>query len=968
MNDQRAASLGQRDELLHSVAAASNALLLNPDLDTGIQAALAALIAPSAVDRVHIFQNHTDPESGLIYTSQRYERSKEAAQPQIDNPDLQNIPYDFVAPRWYDLLSTNQVVSGLVRDFPPSEQEILTPQSILSLLVAPIWAGTHFWGFIGFDNCHAEQMWSTGEQAILQLVAANIGAAIARQTVDAENRQQRQKLERILNGIPISIYEKDSEGRYTFVNEEMTRFLKRPAQEFLNKTVHEVFGPKEAKRFAQDDFLLRSGGAESVLLELSMEKDGEVRWILTGKSLIRPETPLESPISGFSIDVTERKQAEEAVKRQQAFIRSVIDTVPNLISVKDVGGNFLLANRTFAELLETTVDDLLQRNAAEVYFNLDDLACYRQDDKTVLETGRTLNVEQSMTKPDGSLCWYLVTKTPLQMVDGSVCVLGIGVDITEERAIKQELRRAKEEAEAATRAKSEFLAMMSHEIRTPMNGVIGMTSLLQETPLSEEQQEYVETIRSSGESLLTIINDILDFSKMESGHATLESQPFSLQKMIEDIHDLLAARPDGRTLDLCYDLGADVPEIVVGDPTRVRQVLTNLIGNALKFTNQGGVLTTIRTQSDEEVAAAGDICLRISVQDTGIGISAAKLPSLFTPFVQLDSANTRRFEGTGLGLAICKRLIELMGGKIWVESVEQVGSTFHFTLRVRPYTDSAPQPVLRGTPATQSKQILLLTENPLLRSTLIDWVIRAGAQPLTIDPSADEEALASQLPVVDLVLVDEQFEPKSAQRLQESPAARDARWILLTHPSRLDKSSIPYPEWIHKPLKWRHFLRALSDAPAANPRKAPTPRAREQALLAEQMPLRILLVEDNLINQKLALIILRKFGYTADLAVNGEEAIAAVKRQSYDLILMDVLMPVLDGLEATRRIRSLPGGKEPLILAMTANVMQTDQRVCLQAGMDDFLSKPVTAADVRAKLVELFGQKETGEWRLATGD
>ncbi len=961
INIQQAAVEEQRDEILHSVAAASHALLLHPDLDAGIQAALDALIAPSAVDRVYIFQNHTDPESGLLLTSQRYERSKGTTQPQIDNPALQNIPYDFVGPRWYSLLSTNRVVSGLVRDFPPSEQEILLPQAILAILVAPIWAGIHFWGFIGFDNCHAEQMWSTGEQAILQLVAANIGAAIARQSADAENRQQRQKLERILNGIPINIYEKDAEGRYTFVNQEMTRFLKRPAQEFLNKTVHEVFGPNEAKRFAQDDLLLRSGGAESVLLELSMERDGEVRWILTGKSLIRPDRPLESHLSGFSIDVTERKQAEEAVRRQQAFIRSVIDTVPNLISVRDANGNFLLANRSFAELLETTVDDLLQRNAAEVYFNADDLARYQQDNKTVLETGQTLKVEQSFTKSDGSLRWFLVTKAPLQMVDGSVSVLGIGVDISEERAIRQELRRAKEEAEAASKAKSEFLAMMSHEIRTPMNGVIGMTSLLQETPLNTEQQEYVETIRSSGESLLTIINDILDFSKMESGHATLESQPFSLQKTIEDIHDLLAARPDGRGLALCYDVAVDLPEMVMGDPTRVRQVLTNLIGNALKFTNQGGVLTTIRTQTDAEVGETGDICLHISVQDTGIGISATKLPSLFTPFVQLDSANTRRFEGTGLGLAICKRLIELMGGKIWVESQEKVGSTFHFTLRVTPYADSASQPALDATPAMRGKRILLLTENPVLRSTLINWVIRAGAQPLTIAPSADAEALAGQLPVVDLALVDEQFEPKIVERLHASPAAQEARWILLTHPSRLGKSSVPYAEWIHKPLKWQHFLRVLADAPAANPQKTPAPRAKKEALLAEQMPLRILLVEDNLVNQKLALIILRKLGYTADLAVNGEEAVAAVERASYDLIFMDVLMPVLDGLEATRRIRTLPDGDKPLILAMTANVMETDQRVCLQAGMDDFLSKPVTSGDIRAKLVELFGQKEIGD-------
>ena len=954
---QPPAAMEDRDKFLSSIAAASNALLFHTDLDSGIQTALAALIAPSAVDRVYIFQNHTDLQTGLVYTSQRYEWSKEAVEPQIDNPSLQNIPYSFVGPRWYDLLSTNRVVSGLVRDFPQSEQAILSPQSILSILVAPIWADNHFWGFIGFDNCHAEETWSSGEEAILQLVAANIGAAIARQAVDIENRQQRQKFERILNGIPISIYEKDGQGRYTFVNKEMARFLGRPAQDFLGKTVHAVFAPEMAARFDADDHSLRSGSAEQILLELGFTVNNESRWILTGKTLVDPQARNESHLSGFTIDMTQRKQAEDSLQRQQTFIRSVIDTVPNLISVKDADGNFLLANRSFAELLETTVDDLLQRNAAEVYFNPDDLARYRQDDKTVLETGRTLHLEQSITKSDGSVRWFQVTKTPLQMLDGSVSVLGIGVEITEERAVMQELRQAKETAEAATYAKTEFLAMMSHEIRTPMNGVIGMTSLLQETPLSEEQREYVDTIRFSGEALLTIINDILDFSKMESGHAILDSQPFSLQKSIEDIHDLLATHSDKPGLELCYDIAPDVPEMVVGDPVRVRQVLTNLINNALKFTNQGGVLTTIRLETGDESARAGEVCLHIAVQDTGIGISAAKLPSLFMPFVQIDSANTRLIEGTGLGLAICKQLIELMGGKIWVESEERVGSTFHFTLRMLLDTTTA-QASPSSPPSFPGKRILLLTQHPLLQSTLVRWCKAVAAQPILYGSLDSEKILSGESSGVELVLVDEKFDQQTLRSAQENPSLRGTRWVLLARPGHASKSDATDQECIHKPLKWRHFVRLFAETATADPQKKYAHRSAETVLLAEQLPLRILLVEDNRVNQKLGLAILRKFGYSADVAVNGQEAIAAVESQRYDLILMDVLMPVMDGLEATRRIRKLEGGRVPVILAMTANVLETDQNVCLQAGMDDFLSKPVTAATVRAKLVELFGNRE----------
>ena len=954
MYPQDSAPLTQRDELLLSVAEASTALLLHTDLQQGIQTALAALIAPAAVDRVYIFENHEDPQSGLLMVSQRYEWTKGEVEPQIDNPGLQNVPYDLLVPRWYAVLSSNNIISGLVKHFPENERAILDPQSILSILVAPIWSGNHFWGFIGFDNCHSEELWSPGEQAILRLIAANIGAAIARQDIDAENRRQREKFERILNSIPISIYEKDADGRYTFVNQEMAHFLGRPIQDFIGNTVNELFPPEAAARFEADDQNLRTGDADHVLMELPLVKDGETHWIMTGKTLLHPLRRDESHLSGFTIDVTQRKQAEEAVRRQRAFMRSVIDTDPNLIYVNDKDGKLLLANRAFARFLGTTVEELMGRERESIYSNPRELALQRLDDMTVLETGRTLSKEEPFTGADGTVRWFMTTKTPLQMVDGSVTVLGIGVDITEERLVKAELQRAKEEAEAATRAKSEFLAMMSHEIRTPMNGVIGMTSLLQETPLNPEQREYVDTIQSSGHSLLTIINDILDFSKMESGHATLESRPFSLQEMLEEIHDLLAARPDGRCLELCYELAPGVPPMIVGDPNRLRQVLTNLIGNALKFTNHGGVMTTVRL-AEPESTGDGTIRLHVAVQDTGIGISPAKLPALFMPFVQLDSANTRRFEGTGLGLAICKRLIEMMGGRIWVESQEQVGSTFYFTLRVEEYEGDLPQPNLNGV-AIPGRRVLLLTENPFLKDTLTRWVSRLHATPITLDGEGGEDIL-SQAAVADVVLVDQLFDAQQAQALYANPAIQAARWILLASPSHSEREPRPYPERISKPLKWRHFSRTLSAAPAPAVEKNHAPTLPRQSLLADQMPLRILLAEDNAVNQKLALAILRTFGYTADVAANGRDAIAAVKRSQYDLILMDVLMPVLDGLEATREIRRLELSRQPVILAMTANVLETDQRTCIEAGMDDYLGKPVTATDVKTKLLSLFGQK-----------
>jgi len=754
--------------------------------------------------------------------------------------------------------------------------------------------------------------------------------------------------------------ELSEEGRYLFVNQGFCDITGYSATEMLGKGFREFFDAETNRQLRLAYRRVYETGEPLKAFEYALtRKDGTKRYVEETVSLKRDLQGRPSAFIGIRRDSTERKLAEERVRVSEERYRAILEQIEDGYFEIDLSGRYQLVNDAYCRMLRCPASEIVGKSYKEIVPSRQTPMLYEVYHK-VYETGEPVrSLEYETARPDGSPVFVENSITLRKNRQGQPIGYHVIVrDITERKRTEQELEATKDAAEAANRAKSTFLATMSHEIRTPMNGILGMTELILDTELTTEQREYLGLVKSCAESLLSIINDVLDFSRIEAQKLELESIPFDLRESLGETMKALSFRAHQKGLELVYDVQPDVPEGLVGDPTRIRQIAVNLVGNAIKFTEHGEVVITVEQAA--EPFDDGTVCLHFAVRDTGVGIPTEKQQKIFEAFSQADGSMARKYGGTGLGLAICVRLVEKMGGRIWLESEPGKGSTFHFTARLAMPKTSPARPAPLPPEQLRDLSVLVADDNYTNRVVLHGLLTRWGMKPTAVEGGkAALEALRIAKSMgysFPLVLLDGQMPQMdgftAAEQIQRNPDLVGATIMMLTSSGHLGDAArcreLGISAYLVKPIRPAELLDAICLIVQKSAPKTPVPLVTRHILREIRHRTRVLLVEDNPVNQKLAVALLEKRGFGVITAGNGKLALAALEREPFDLVLMDVQMPEMDGLEATSAIREgeKSTGRHVPIIAMTAHALKGDQERCLAAGMDAYVSKPIRTSEL----------------------